>query len=123
MNTSSQEFKQVGMALLGAVAGGVAGYFIFFWLIHQGFYGISIPGALIGMGARLGRVRQVAFPVVCAIAAVALGVFCEWSSAPFTADASLGYFLAHLQDLRPLTLILIALGAVLAFWVPYRRGS
>jgi len=121
MKMSSQETKQIGLAVLGAVGGGVLGYFVYFWLIQQGFYGITVPGAFIGFGSSLGRVRHVSFAVGCGVAAVALEIFCEWRSMPFIADPSLNYFLGHLQDLRPITTILMALGGALAFWIPFRR--
>jgi hypothetical protein len=44
------------------------------------------------------------------------GVLSEWRFAPFIADGGLGFFLAHLHELRPITLIFIALGGVLGFW-------
>jgi hypothetical protein len=121
MSESINEGKQIGMALLGAVVGGVLGYFTFFWLVHQGFYGMIVPGGFIGLGAGLGRTRHAAVAVVCAIAAVGLGIFCEWRFAPFIADGSFGYFAQHLHELKPLTLIMIMAGAALAFWIPFQR--
>ena len=35
------------LALCGAVAGGVVGYFAFFWVLEQGFYALALPGALL----------------------------------------------------------------------------
>src|SRR5262249_34107067 len=53
--------------------------------------------------------------------AIALGLFTEYRFAPFADDDSLGYFLAHVLDLRPLTLLMIGLGGLIGFWVPFRR--
>ena len=104
------------LAPLGATVGGVIGYFGFFWLAKQGFYGLALPGVLIGAGSYLLlRRRSLALGIICGIAAVALGIYSEWRFAPFTADRSFAYFLTHLYDLRPVTIILILLGAIFAF--------
>lgn len=105
----------------GAVLGGVVGYFGFFWLAHQGFYAMILPGGLVGLGAGMGRGRSVVVSVVCGVGALALGLFTEWRFAPFMADGSLGYFLSHAQNLQPITLIMIAAGGFLGFWPPFRR--
>ena len=57
-----------------------------------------------------------------------LGIVIEWEFAPFRADASFGYFLANLDDLRGVTQIMIILGAVFGFWLavgrePYRPSE
>jgi hypothetical protein len=113
--------KRAGLILLGAAVGGVVGYFAFRWLLGQGFYALILPGGLLGFGAAIVRGRSIVPPIICGLAGLALGVFAEWSMAPFITDGSLGYFLAHLGDLRPLTLILIALGGAIGFWMPFRR--
>jgi hypothetical protein len=105
---------------VGAAAGAALGYFAFFWIAHQGFYALVLPGALLGLGACLARSRSVAVSIACGVAAVALGLFAEWRFEPFIKDAGLGYFLTHLHQLKGLTLISIAAGGVIAFWVPFR---
>jgi hypothetical protein len=109
------------LALCGALAGGALGYFAFFWAAAQGFYAIILPGALLGLGAGIVRTRSLAVAVVCGLLATALGVFTEYRRAPFVADSSFPYFVSHLFDLKPLTLLLIAVGGVIGFWVPFRR--
>ena len=53
------------LGLVGAIAGGVLGFYTFRWLLGQGFYGLIIPGAFLGLGcsllrtASLGRSRCV----------------------------------------------------------------
>ena len=55
------------LGLIGAVAGGVLGYYIFMWIVDQGFYGLMIPGALLGPGLRAAQPACVADPrVLCA---------------------------------------------------------
>lgn len=104
--------------LLGAIVGGVVGYFVFTWLAHQGFYALVLPGALLGLGcASLMRVDSSLAGVLCALVAVPLSLFCEWCAFPFVADRSLGYFVTHMHELRAMTWIMVVLGAVFAFWL------
>lgn len=115
--------KQVLLAVVGAVVGGALGYFAVGWLRDQGLYGMVLPGGLLGFGAGLAGTRSIAVASGCAIAAIGLGLFTEWSYFPFNADPGFGYFLAHVADLTPVTLLMIGLGAAIAFWVPYRRSA
>ncbi len=108
------------LGVVGAVAGGVAGYFVFLWAGQQGFYAIVVPGAAVGLGcAALAKGESRGLGILCALLAVAAGLFSEWkiSLDDDGNPASLGYFLAHLNELQPLTLILIALGAAFAYWL------
>ena len=105
----------------GALAGGAAGYFLFFYLAAHGYYGLAIPGGLLGIGAGISRSSSRLTPLACSLLALALGTFTEWRYAPFIADGSLGYFLRHFGDLTPMTVIMIAIGVFAGFWVPFRR--
>jgi hypothetical protein len=110
------------LGILGAAAGGVLGYFAFFWIARQGFYALMVPGGLVGVGGGLlVRDRSVPRAIVCGVIAFALGLFTEWRFAPFTKDDSLGYFLAHVQDLRPLTLLMIVAGGAFGGWFALGR--
>lgn len=103
--------------LLGMVVGGVAGFFLFQWLVRQGFYGLAIPGAVMGLACGyLSRVHSPVLAAACGIGATLLLPFAEWKLFPFVADDSFGYFLTHLHQLKPLTLIMLALGIVFAAW-------
>jgi hypothetical protein len=85
-------------------------------------YGMMIPGALIGLGAALAaQGRSVLLGLICAAAAVAAAILIEWAVFPFIKDKSLSFFLAHLHQLRPMTMIMIGLGGVLAFWLGQGR--
>jgi hypothetical protein len=115
MNQQSSA-QPIVLGLLGAAVGGCVGYFAFFWIARQGFYALVLPGALLGWGAGLAsRRRSTALAAICAVAGLALGIAAEWRFAPFAADASLPYFLAHLHALRPVTLLMIALGAYVSY--------
>ena len=101
----------------GAIAGGALGHFGFEWFTTMGFYSLILPGALLGLGFGLAsQQRNFVFGIICAIAAMALGLFSEWSSFPFLADNSFSYFLRHLHQLKPITWIMLVVGALLAFW-------
>ncbi len=112
--------KSVIIALLGAALGGVLGYQAFVWILKYGFYAMILPGVLLGLGASFGRCRLLAIPILCGLAALALGLFTEWRTRPFNADKSLSYFLSHLQDLTPVTWIMVLAGGFLGFWIPFR---
>jgi hypothetical protein len=103
--------------MLCAVAGGVIGHFAFLWIVRQGFYALALPGVLIGCAAGWSlRQRSATSAIICAFLALVAGIFSEWRVHPFIKNNSLGYFIQHLQDLRPVTIIMILLGAIFAAW-------
>jgi hypothetical protein len=108
-------------ALVAGAIGGAIGYWAFFWIAGQGFYALILPGGLLGIGAGMFRSRSLALAVICGIAATLLGLFTEWKFAPFIADKSFGFFLAHVQQLRGITQILIAIGGFIGFYGPYSQ--
>jgi len=112
------------LGLAGAAVGGVVGYFIFGWLVGQGWYGLMIPGAFLGFGCSLlARHRSIARGIFCGIAALGLGLFAECRFRPFVADDSFQYFLAHVKDLSPVpTFLMLAIGTLIAFWVGKDAG-
>jgi hypothetical protein len=108
------------LAVAAGIAGGALGHRAFQWLASQGFYGLILPGALVGIAAGFVRHRSWGVAVSCTFIALTAGVLTEYHYAPFIADASLTYFLRHLANLRGLTLLLIAGGAAIGFWGPFR---
>lgn len=113
--------KQSLLVLLGACIGGALGYFAFCWLVGQGFYALALPGGLLGLGAGIAKCRALWPACVCGLLAIMLGIVSEWHFFPFATDERLSFFLRHLHNLKPVTLILIAVGGVIGFWVPFRR--
>jgi hypothetical protein len=106
------------LGLVGAVLGGALGYAAFFWIEKQGFYALILPGALLGLGCGLlARHRSWPRGVACGLAAVALGLYTEWQFRPFNADGSFRYLVTHFHSLQPITLIMIGVGGLLAFWM------
>ena len=110
--------------LLGAAVGGAAAYFVTGWIVQQGFYAMALPGFGVGLGAGLLVTKRcVGVAIVCGVLALALGLFTEWKNFPWPRPhESFGYFLRHLGDLRPLTQILIGLGAVAGYWFALGAG-
>ncbi|MDB5351616.1 MAG: hypothetical protein JWN86_2863 [Planctomycetota bacterium] len=105
------------LSLVGAAVGAAVGVEVFVWLLSQSLYALVLPGACLGLGANLAsRDRSKIRGVILGVVALALGIVTEWWNRPFIADASFPYFLAHMTELLPWTLIMIAVGTVLAFW-------
>jgi len=110
------------LGLIGAAIGGVVGFFAFRWILSQGLYALILPGALLGAGCgALARHPSRMRGVVCGLAGLVLGIDCEWKFFPFVADESYGYFLAHLHQLKPISMLMILAGAYMAYWMG--RGS
>ena len=53
MAVTSRQITSNLLGFIGAVVGGVLGYYTFLWIVDQGFYGMMIPGALLGLGCGL----------------------------------------------------------------------
>ena len=113
--------KSAALVLGCGLLGGAVGFIGFQWLTSQGFYALVLPGGLLGLAAGLPRNRSLVVAIACGILALLLGLFAEWRFAPFKVDPSLGYFLTHVHQLRPLTMLMTAVGAAMGFWVPFRR--
>jgi len=111
------------LGLVGAIVGGVLGFYTFGWVLGHGFLGLMIPGALLGLGCSvLARHPSILRGVICAIAALGLSLFADWWFEPFNADASLQYFLLHVIDLGPVRLFMIGFGILIAYWVGKGAG-
>ena len=116
--------QTIALGLLGAVVGGAIGYLAFFWIARQGFYALILPPGLMGLTAGLcARSRSRPLALVCGVAGLALGLFTEWRFAPFVADNSLVYFITHVHALKPITMLLVALGAILSYRLALGRDS
>ncbi len=111
--------KRWMFVLAGAIVGGLG--FGFLWIAHQGLYALALPGSLLGIGASLFKNRSTAVCIVCGFLALALGLLAQWRFAPFVKDERLGYFLSHVHQLKPITLIMIGMGTVIGIWAPFNR--
>jgi hypothetical protein len=109
------------LVLGAALAGAVLGHLGFYLFLQQGLYAIILPGALVGLAAGYFPNRALWVAVLCGLIALVAGILTEWWYSPFKKDESLGFFLAHLQDLKPITLLLIAVGGLVGFAGPFSR--
>jgi hypothetical protein len=106
------------LGLVGAVIGGFLGFLIFQWLVGQNFYGLMIPGAMLGLGCSLlAQHRSLARGVVCGLAALLLALYIEWRFWPFKVDGGFKYLVVHFFDLKPITQLMIVLGGVFSYWM------
>jgi hypothetical protein len=104
-------------SIVGAAAGGILGYALFFWVAHHGFYAVALPGIMLGLGCSvLSRGRSVLRGAASAVAAFPLCVFTDWRYYNPTNQNSLGYWFSHLLQHGPITLVLLAVGTVAAYW-------
>ncbi len=111
------------LGLVGAAIGGVVGFYTFGWLENHGFYGLAIPGAFLGLGCGLlARHRSTPRGVFCAFAALGLSLFTEWKFHHFLEDTSFTFMLRHVQDLSPVTLLMMGIATIVAFWVGQDAG-
>jgi hypothetical protein len=105
------------LGLVGAVLGGLVGFYTFGWLKGNGYYGMMIPGALLGLGCSLGaRHRSTFRGILCGLAALLLSLYAEW----WFMDASTSTFMSFLtrvKDLESVTLMMIGVGTLIAFWL------
>ena len=113
--------NKIILVLVGAIVGGVVGFFATAFVARQGLHAMAIPGGLVGLGAGIVKGRSILPAILCGLFALGLGIFTEWHLFPFMADGSFQYFITHLHHLPALTLVMIAVGAVIGFWVPFRR--
>jgi hypothetical protein len=108
-------------AIGGALVGAIIGYLAFAWLAEQGFYALALPGAALGLGCGLSTKRSsLSTGLACGILAILLGLLVEWRFFPFIKNGSLRYFVRHVHELKPLTLLMIAAGGVFAVY--FGRG-
>ncbi len=106
---------------VGAVIGAALGYAVFWGLAKLNIAAIIVPGALTGaVASRMSGRPSVEVGVIAAVVGAIATILSEWSLFPFVKDGSLTFFIAHLHELRPATLLLGAAGIFCAFY--YGRG-
>ena len=115
---------KVILTIVGAIAGGVLGFFTTGWLARQGLYSVMIPGAFIGLGSMLGKGgRGLALPILLGICGAGMAYLAEWHYFPFIKDDSFSFFLANLSSLKPVTHLMAGLAGLIAFGVPFCRRA
>jgi len=104
--------------LLGAIIGGGAGWFAYFWLLNQGYDGLMIPGALVGAGfSILSRRSAWSFGAACAVMGLGLMLVCEWQSLVNFRKGPFLDFLTNLHQLNTPNKIMLCVGTLVAFWL------
>jgi hypothetical protein len=110
------------LGVIGGIMGGIFGSVLFFWIARQEVYAWVLPGAAVGLGCGLlARHKSVLRGFACAIAALALGLYTERMLEPLV-DDRFRYLVMHLYEKKPIALILIGLGAALAFYLGMQAG-
>jgi|SRR5437667_3090447 len=105
------------LSAIGAVLGGVLGHYAFRWIYSQGFYAPVVPGGLLGLGcAALSGQKSIIRGLLCGVAGIGLGLFSRWTIDAGPHADSFQDFAAHFYELSPITLALIALGGLIAYW-------
>lgn len=116
--TSSERIQSNLLGAVGAVIGGTLGFFLFGWFAEKGYYGLMIPGGLLGYGCGLlSRHRSDMRGIACGLAAFVIGIYTEFWNFPFTKDESLGYFVRNLGSLNPVTWIMLVFGSLAAYYL------
>jgi hypothetical protein len=121
--SEANQSRVIALGLAGAVVGGCIGYYAFFWIARQGFYALVLPPGLLGWAAAIcARERSSVLAAICGVAGFALALFTEWQFAPFVADRSLSYFVMHLHELTPITMLMVALGTFASYSLALGRN-
>jgi hypothetical protein len=118
-----KSIQAYAVPLAGAAVGGVIGFFLFGWILSTGFYALALPGALVGIGAGVCKNKSFVVAVVCGVAALLLQLFCQFHNFTWPEDSSLGYFVSHIFQMSPITLLMIAAGTAMGFWFAMPRGG
>jgi hypothetical protein len=100
--------------ITGIVAGAGSGLLIFKWLLSQGFYGLAIPGAMLGIGFSMAvRRRHWSLAISSAALAFFWGLYCQWSA--FDRRADLSEFVSNLPQMSLWTWAMLLVGSAVAF--------
>jgi len=107
-----------GRGLLGAVIGGGAGWYAYFWLLNQGYDGLMIPAALVGVGFSMFSRRSAwSFGLACAGMGLGLMLVCEWQSILKFRGGPFLDLLTNLHTLNTPNKIMLGAGTLIAFWI------
>jgi hypothetical protein len=103
--------------LVGALIGGVVGFALTWLLWSAGVMLLAAAGGGVAIGAGSRRLpRSLPWTIGITALALAVAVFTAWFFTPFTADPSLGYFVANLAATGIQTKIALAITAALGIF-------
>ena len=92
------------------------GWFGFHWLVGQGLLAPMLPGALLGLGCGVASGgRSQALGVLCAAGGTIIGLLAYWRVL-LLEDDSLWFFVTHLHERSPVSLLMFGLGGLFAYW-------
>jgi hypothetical protein len=110
------------LGLLGAVIGGAAGFYLYRWLLNQGYVGLMIPGAFLGLGCSLlARHPSLIRGLFCGFAGLFLTLFTFWQNMPPPLDPFME-FLKKVNDISTPMKVMGVLGTLIAFWLGKDAG-
>ncbi len=110
------------LGCIGAIVGVAAGAVVTKLGLQAGVYALIAVGPLAGYGARLAaRKGDVILGTMAAAIAAVGALWTEWWLRPFIVDNSLSYFVAHLASVQPFDLLVVLVGATVAFFLAWRR--
>ena len=107
--------------LLGTLLGGVVGVIGHWAMLRSGSHMAGVAGIGVALGvSAMAHTPSFAWGLGTAVLALLLSLVTDWWFRPFVADASFGYYLAHVGDLGSTALASLVAAAVLGFW--FGRG-
>lgn len=110
--------RPLWVGAVGAGAGAVAGYLLFFAALKYGaLYALVLPGGLIGLG-RLFGTKTVSIPlgIACGLGALVLSLYIEYQVTPGAAEEGIPDFLRHVHEQPFRNVALIVAGPAMALW-------
>lgn len=103
----------------GAIVGAVAGVLLFNLAYSYGIYMLALPGAIIGLACGFAsRIRSIPLGVLCGIAALAVGLYVEWTT---LVEIPFAEYLGRLGELQTVSKIMLALGTTFGAWFGFGR--
>lgn len=117
------EALNIALGIIGAAAGGVVGYFVFYWIWKQGYNVSVLPGTLLGLGGGLLlRQQSMLMSIICGVGGLAIGVVSQWRV--LYQYEEFGFFLSNNVSQLPWQVLLgLAAGTLLAAWFGRGRDS
>jgi hypothetical protein len=106
--------------LLGGLVGGYLGYLIVAYALrNHGMWVPIIPGALAGLACgQLSWTSSTPRGIINGLVGLGIAIYTQWMlfNPPFEFDKTFPGYVVNLPKLPPLTLILIAVNGLIAFW-------
>ena len=108
---------QVIASIVGALVGAIVGYAGFFWVASHGFYALALPGIFLGLGCgALSFAKSRWRGAACGAAGLCFCIFTEWRRVVPDGKTTFVQFAMQFPHEDTITLILLAVGTVGAFW-------